>query len=137
MIIEGSLTLQVLVIGMLGWIAWELIAVGSKLLSKDRQIPTISAVVWKWGIDRGVDGAPIIFLMGFLMGHFVLPPHYTGDIRIWMISLSVTLVAYEVAALAVAGLRSVSRYLWTFGGRFGGILTFSGGFLIGAAMFAR
>ncbi len=124
---QTAIALFVVVGGLIGW----------EIFAFFTARKTISATVWHWALDRNTDGAPIIFLMGFIMGHFVMPPSYEGVLRSIMILGSVALITHEVTATALTGLNTVSRWLWRLGGRHGPTVAFLGGFVIASQMFSR
>ena len=51
----------------LGLIGWEIYAI------VNTDVWTISKLVWSVSVDKGVEGAPVVFLIAFLMGHWFFP----------------------------------------------------------------
>ncbi len=51
----------------LALIGWEVYAIF------DPVVWTISKFVWSVSVDMGMAGAPVVFLIGFLMGHWFFP----------------------------------------------------------------
>ncbi len=59
-----KMAVLVFVLGLIGWEAYAIV---------NADVWTISKFVWSVSSDMGVAGAPVSFLIGFLMGHWFFP----------------------------------------------------------------
>jgi hypothetical protein len=98
---------------------YELVAIISILLFKagliENRLSTISGAVWHNVIDREEDGAPIVFLMGYIMGHFVWPLDLSPLPQAILTGATIGIVYMEVNS-AITKFRFISRRIYGYGG---------------------
>lgn len=100
-------------------LVYEALAVLSIALLKagitEKRLPTISGAVWRYTIDRDEDGAPIVFLLGYIFGHFIYPIDLSPGPQFFLTLATVVIVIMELKSV-ISKSRFISRRIHPYGG---------------------